>query len=127
MTGFVGNIEEKTRKNEFFRQVLFTSQHTQLVVMSIVPRGEIGTEVHAVTDQFLRIESGVGKLIMDGQEHEVRDGDAFVVPAGTEHNVINISDTQPLKLYTLYSPPHHVDGTIHKTKEDADSDTSDHL
>lgn len=127
MVGYLDNIEEVTQKNEFFRHVLYTSQHTQLVVMSIVPNGEIGTEVHAVTDQFIRIESGAGKLILAGQAHSVKDGDAFVIPAGSEHNVINVSESEPLKLYTLYSPPHHKDGTVHKTKEDADSDTSDHL
>lgn len=127
MNGFVGNIEELTLSNDFFRKVIFTAQHEQLVVMSIVPNGEIGKEVHEITDQFLRIEQGEGKVIMNGQEQAIKDGDAIIVPAGTEHNVINTSSEVSLKLYTVYSPPHHKDGTIHKTKEEADKDTQDHL
>lgn len=127
MVGFLGNIEDLTLQNEYFRKVLYTAQRAQLVVMSIKPRGEIGMEVHEVVDQFLRVESGEGKVIMNGEERSVKDGDAFVVPAGTQHNVINTSSEHPLKLYTIYSPPHHKDGTVHKTKEEADHDSADHL
>lgn len=127
MTGYIDNIEELTLKNTYFRQVLYTGQHTQLVVMSIPPQGEIGKEVHATTDQFLRIEAGMGKAIINGQEQEVKDGSAIIVPAGAEHNVINTSDSEPLQIYTLYSPPHHRDGVIHKTKAEADADMTDHL
>lgn len=127
MTGYLQNIEELTLKNQNFRQVLFTGQHAQLVVMAIQPGEDIGREVHAITDQFLRVEAGEGKLIINGEEHAVKDGDAFIVPAGSEHNVINISETEPLKLYTIYSPPHHKDGVIHQTKADAMADEDDHL
>lgn len=127
MAGFVTNIEEKTLSNNYFRQVIFTSQHVQLVLMSLKPSEEIGMEVHDITDQFLRIEEGIGKIIKDGQEQQVKDGDAIIVPAGTHHNLINTSSEKPLKLYTIYSPPHHKNGIIHKTKADAEKDTEDHL
>lgn len=127
MIGFVGNIEELTLSNNNFRQVIYTGQHAQLVVMSLAPSEDIGMEVHPTTDQFLRIEKGEGKVIMNGEEHSIKDGSAIVVPAGTEHNVVNTSSENPLKLYTIYSPSHHKDGTIHKTKEDASADTEDHL
>lgn len=119
MIGFVGNIEEKTLANSFFREVVFTGAHSQLVVMCLKPSEEIGSEVHPNVDQFFRIEKGEGKVIMNDEEHLVKDGDAIVVPAGTEHNVINISATNELKLYTIYSPPQHPAGTIHKTKQEA--------
>ncbi|MCL4364582.1 cupin domain-containing protein [Patescibacteria group bacterium] len=127
MTGYVDNIEKLTEDNGFFRQVLFTGQHQQLVVMSLLPNEEIGMEVHEITDQFLRIETGEGKLIMNGEEKIVKAGDAIIVPAGTQHNVINTSSSMPLKLYTVYSPPHHKDKTVHKTKADAMADKEDHL
>ena len=127
MTGFLNNIEERTLDNTNFRQVIFTGQHTQVVLMSLAPQEDIGKEVHAVTDQFIRVESGTGTVIMNGEEQTVADGDAFVVPAGTEHNLINTSTEEPLKLYTLYSPPHHKDGTVHETKQAALNDTEDHL
>lgn len=126
LAGFLGNIEELTLANNNFRQVLFTGAHTQLVLMSIEPGGEIGTEIHEIVDQFLRIEQGQGKIVMDGQERPVKDGDAFIVPAGVQHNVIN-TGSEPLKLYTLYSPPHHKDGTIHKTRTEAEADNADHI
>ncbi|MDO8610894.1 MAG: cupin domain-containing protein [bacterium] len=125
MKGFVVNIEDKTQRNEYFREVLFTAPNSQLVVMSLKPKEDIGEEVHTV-DQFLRIEVGVGKAILDGEEFEITDGDAIVVPAGTKHNFINTSDTLPMKLYTIYSPAHHKDKTIHQTKEDAMRDEEDH-
>jgi mannose-6-phosphate isomerase-like protein (cupin superfamily) len=120
MTGYVGNIEEKTLQNENFREVLFTGKYCQLVVMSLKPGEEIGMEVHPNVDQFFRIDAGEGKVIMNGEDSEVKDGFAFVVPAGTEHNVVNTSSESLLKLYTVYSPPNHPDGTIHKTKQEAD-------
>lgn len=113
--------------NENFRKVLYTSQHGQVVVMSLNPLEEIGLETHDYTDQFFRVDSGEGKVIMNGEESIISDGFAVVVPAGTEHNVINTSAAKPLKLYTIYMPPHDVDGTIHKTKAAAEADTTDHL
>ncbi|HVT00728.1 MAG TPA: cupin domain-containing protein [Patescibacteria group bacterium] len=127
MNGFVGNIEKETLENQDFRRVLFTGQHAQVVLMSLKPNEDIGMEVHEIVDQFIRIEKGNGKVIMNGEEHKLSDGDAFVVPAGTEHNVINESADAEMKLYTVYSPPHHKDGTVHQTKEDAEKDTADHL
>ena len=118
MTGFVDNIEEKTEQNNFFRQVLYTGKHTQLVVMSLLPGEEIGMEVHPQVDQFFRIEEGRAKVIIDGEEHEVDEGFAIIVPAGSQHNVVN-TGSNPLKLYTLYSPPNHPEGTIHPTRAEA--------
>lgn len=125
MKGYVGNIEQETLSNENFRAVLFTAPHSQLVVMNLLPSEEIGEEVHAV-DQFFRFESGEGKVVIDGKESVVGDGFAVVVPAGAKHNVINTSAEKPLKLYTIYSPAEHRDGTIHKTKAEALADESDH-
>ena len=120
MNPFFGNIEKLTEENSYFRHVLFTGQNLQLVVMSLKPLEEIGNEVHDKVDQFFRIEKGEGKFVVNNsEEHIVRPGDAVVVPAGTWHNVINTSQTEDLKLYTVYSPPNHPDGTIHKTKEEA--------
>ncbi len=127
MKGFIQNIEKVTLANTYFRQVLHTSQHVQVVVMCLQPKEDIGEEVHEIVDQFLRIESGEGKVIIDGEEHVVRDGDAIVVPAGAKHNLINSSADKVLQLYTVYAPPHHKDGTIHKTKQDAERDIADHL
>ncbi|MEK7591862.1 MAG: cupin domain-containing protein [Patescibacteria group bacterium] len=127
MTGFVGNIEQVTRANTNFRQVLFTSQHAQLVVMCLQSSEDIGLEVHEIVDQFIRIEVGAGKAILNGEEHTIKDGDVLMVPAGVKHNVINTSSEYPLKLYTVYSPPHHKDGTIHISKLDAEKDSSDHI
>ncbi|HRR05267.1 MAG TPA: cupin domain-containing protein [Candidatus Woesebacteria bacterium] len=118
MVGFIDNIEEKTEQNNFFRQVLYTGKHTQLVVMSLLPGEEIGMEVHPQVDQFFRIEEGRAKVIIDGEEHEVDEGFAIIVPAGSQHNVVN-TGSNPLKLYTLYSPPNHPDGTIHRTRAEA--------
>ena len=119
MTGYVGNIEDLTTRNTYFRQVLFTAAHMQLVLMALKPSEEIGMEVHPDNDQFFRFEEGEGKVIIDGEEHVVGNGFAVIVPAGSQHNVINTSATQPLKLYTIYAPAHHPDGTIHKTKAEA--------
>ena len=119
MKGYVGNIEEETLKNSNFRKVIFTGKHSQLVVMSLKPGEEIGMEIHNNLDQFFRVDAGKGKVVMDGEEKNVVDGDAFVVPGGVEHNVLNTSKDKDLKLYTIYSPPNHPDGTVHKTYEEA--------
>jgi mannose-6-phosphate isomerase-like protein (cupin superfamily) len=122
MTEYVGAIEKLTIENTNFRKVLFTAQHSQLVLMCLLPGEEIGDEVHANVDQFFRIEQGEAKFIFnETDERTVRDGDAVIVPAGTYHNVVNISKTATLKLYTIYSPPNHPDGTIQKTKAEADA------
>jgi mannose-6-phosphate isomerase-like protein (cupin superfamily) len=127
MTGFVGDIEKLTEKNNYFRQVLFTGKHTQLVVMCLQPGEEIGNEVHDTVDQFFRIEEGEARFVFGGsEEHLVHDGEAVVVPAGTFHNVINASKVESLKLYTLYSPPNHPDGTVHKNKEEAEAAEAAH-
>lgn len=121
MAGYVGPIEKQTLGNDYFRQVLFTGKHAQLVVMSLKLGEEIGNEVHKNVDQFFRIEQGKATFIFGGKEkHQVKDGDAVIVPAGTYHNVINASKTTKLKLYTIYSPPNHPDKTTHKTKAEAD-------
>lgn len=126
MTGYTGNIEQETLENEAFRKVLYTSNYMQLVVMS-VPAGEsIGEETHG-QDQFLRVEEGEGKAVLDGVEHLLTDGFAVVVPAGTVHNIWNTSDSEPLKLYSLYAPPHHEDGVVHATKADAEADHEEFL
>ena len=119
MVGYTGAIEELTRANTYFRQVLYTAPHSQLVLMTLQPSEEIGMEVHPDNDQFFRFEEGEGKVIIAGEEHMVKDGDVAIVPAGQEHNVINTSSTQMLKFYTIYSPAHHPDGTVHKTKAEA--------
>ncbi len=127
MQGYKINIEEKTLQNENFREVLHTSQHNQLVVMSLLPDEEIGMEVHEIVDQFIRVEQGEAKAILNGEEYVLRDGDAIVIAACIEHNIINTSSDKKLKLYTIYSPAHHKDKTVHKTKQDALSDTEDHI
>jgi len=122
MAAYVGSIEKTSEKNKYFRKVLFTGQHLQLVVMCLQPKEEIGNEVHADVDQFFRIEEGEARFVFEGKEkHTVRAGEAVVVPAGTFHNVINTSATKPLKLYTIYTPPNHPEGTVHKTKAEAES------
>ena len=122
MTGFFGPIEKQTLKNTNFRQVLFTGKYCQLVVMCLQPGEEIGNEVHENVDQFFRIEEGKAKFILNGsEEHLVHDNDAAIVPAGTYHNVINASKSRLLKLYTVYSPPNHPDGTIHTNKAEAEA------
>jgi mannose-6-phosphate isomerase-like protein (cupin superfamily) len=118
--GYVANIEQKTLENENFREVLFTARGLQLVVMSIAPGSEIGLETHDDVDQFIRVEAGQGKAVLGGQEHAVEDGSAVVIPAGTSHNIVNVSKTETLKLYSIYTPPEHPDGTVHKDKTEAD-------
>lgn len=122
MKGYQANIEELTLANSNFRRVLYTGQHTQLVLMSLPPKGEIGLEVHPEVDQFFRIEKGKAQAVLDNVEQELSDGDVLIVPAGTNHNVINLSETEDLKLYTLYSPPNHRDGVVHATREEAEKD-----
>lgn len=119
MKGYKDNIEKLTTENNNFRKVLYTGPHSQLVLMSLLPKEDIGLEVHEENDQFFRFEAGTGKVIIDGNEYGVEDGDVLVVPAGAEHNVINISETESLKLYTIYSPAHHKDGIVRTTKADA--------
>lgn len=119
MKGFHIQIEGETQTNNNFRRVLFTGSHAQLVLMSLKPGEEIGMEVHPTVDQFFRFEKGQGKVVIDSEEFAVADGDAVIVPAGSNHNVINTSQTDDLKLYTIYSPPNHPDGTVHATKADA--------
>jgi len=125
MKGFVIDIEKATVENDNFRKVLYTAKHSQLVLMTLRPKEEIGMEVHADNDQFFRFEKGQGKVIIDGNEYDVSDGFAVVVPAGAEHNVINVSASEPLKLYTIYSPSHHKDGVLRKTKDEAEADSPD--
>jgi mannose-6-phosphate isomerase-like protein (cupin superfamily) len=120
MSGYSTNIEKKTLENRNFREVLHTAPHSQLVVMTLQPGEEIGLERHGDGDQFIRVESGQGEAIMDGERHALRDGVAVVIPAGAEHNVINTSPTEPLRLYTVYSPPQHPDGTVNRTKQEAE-------
>ncbi len=122
MKGCTANIEDLSLKNENFRQVIYTAKHSQLVVMSLLPSEDIGEEVHSL-DQFIRCESGQGKSVMDGVEHQFNDGFVVLIPAGTRHNIINLSKDKAMKLYTLYAPPNHRDGVIHKTKADAEKDT----
>lgn len=126
MIGFVDNIEEASQDNDNFRKVLFTGSHSQLVLMSLLPGEDIGLEVHEEVDQFFRFESGEGTVVMDEEEYLVSDGSAVVVPAGVEHNIINNSATENLKLYTIYSPANHPDGTVHATKAEAMEDEDDH-
>ena len=118
MTGYKGDIEELTLQNSYFRQVLFTGQHAQLVLMSLKPGEEIGLETHPNVDQFFRFESGEGKAILNGREYVLGNGFAVVVPAGTNHNIINTGN-EALKLYTIYAPANHPEGTVHKTKAEA--------
>ncbi len=119
MKGFVTNIEQDSLTNEFFRRVLYTDERVQVVVMALQPGEDIGAEVHQL-DQFIRVEAGSGTAVLDGVEHAITAGFAVVVPAGVMHNIINGADA-PMKLYTLYAPPNHKDGTVHKTKADAEA------
>ena len=125
MKGFSGNIEKDTTKNSNFRKVLYTGKHCQLVLMNLRPKEEIGLETHPDNDQFFRFEEGEGKCLIDGNEYKVGDGVAIIVPAGAKHNVINTSDSKELKMYTIYSPPHHKDGILRKTKKEAEANEAD--
>ena len=122
MKGFVDDIEKLTIGNQDFRRVLYTGHHTQLVLMALLPGEEIGEEVHEDTDQFFRVEKGEGEVVIDSRSFPIRDGSAIVVPAGARHNVRNTGG-ESLRLYTLYSPPHHEDGTVHHTRTDAEKST----
>ena len=119
--GYKGNIEKLTIDNTDFRRVLYTAERSQLVLMSLLPGEEIGMEVHPDNDQFFRFERGEGKVIINDTEYMVSDGDAVIVPRGANHNVINISETEYLKLYTIYSPAHHKDSIVRHTKAEAES------
>lgn len=121
MKGFISNIEKETLENANFRKVLYTGKHSQLVLMSLRPGEDIGLEVHPDSDQFFRIEKGKGRCHIDGNERDIEDGAAIVVPAGAVHNITNISADEDLKLYTIYSPAHHKDGTVRATKKEAEA------
>jgi len=123
MKGFHTNIEKDTLQNSNFRKVLYTAKHSQLVLMSLKPMEDIGMEVHPDNDQFFRFESGKGKCIIDGNEYEIENGVAILVPAGAQHNIINTSNAEELKLYTIYAPAHHQDGVIRATKQEAEADS----
>lgn len=125
MKGYFNNIEKATLENENFRQVLYTAKHSQLVLMALKPNEEIGEEVHDISDQFFRFEKGQGKVIIDGNEYVVSDGSVIIVPSGAKHNVINTSGVEELKLYTIYSPAHHRDAVVHKTKREAEADSEE--
>jgi mannose-6-phosphate isomerase-like protein (cupin superfamily) len=120
MKGFIVDIESKTLENTHFRHVLYTSKHSQLVLMSLLPKEEIGMETHPDNDQFFRFEKGIGKCIIDGNEYDVKDGSAVIIPAGSLHNIINQSETESLRFYTIYSPAHHKDGIVRATKKEAE-------
>ena len=121
MKGYKVAIEKETVANENFRKVLYTSKHSQLVLMCLKPNEEIGEEVHPDNDQFFRFEGGKGKCVIDGNEYSVSDGDAVVIPAGARHNVINVDSASELKMYTIYSPAHHKDGIVRATKSEAEA------
>lgn len=121
MKGYIENIEKLSLENDNFRKVLYTDTNCQLVLMALLPGEEIGEEVHDV-DQFLRVEKGVGRAILNDVPHDIRDGSVIVVPTGTKHNLIN-TGAESMKLYTLYMPPHHRDGVVHKTKAEAEADS----
>lgn len=125
MKGFNANIEKDTLENTNFRKVLYTGQHCQLVLMALKPGEDIGAEIHEENDQFFRFEQGKGKVVIDENEYEVEDGSAIIVPAGAKHNIINVSDTEELKLYTIYSPAHHKDGIVRATKAEAEANEAD--
>lgn len=125
MKGFKSSIEKDTVQNKNFRKVLYSGHHMQLVLMSLKGGEEIGMEVHKDNDQFFRFESGKGKCIIDGNEYDVKDGDAVVIPAGSQHNIINVQKDQELKMYTIYAPPHHKDGIVRVTKDEAEKNEAD--
>jgi mannose-6-phosphate isomerase-like protein (cupin superfamily) len=124
MKGYFSHLEEEVKKNSNFRKVLYTGHHSQLVLMSLLAGEEIGMEVHPDNDQFFRFDQGEGKVIVDGNEYEVKDGDAVLVPSGAQHNVIN-TGSEPLRFYTIYSPPHHKDGIVRQTKKEAEEQAAE--
>ena len=126
MKGYVTHIEQDTLENENFRTVLYTAPNMQLVLMTIPPKGDIGEEVHKEGDQFIRCEEGEGIAVLNGVEHKLSDGFAVIIPAGTRHNIVNVSKDEPLRLYTIYAPPHHKDKVIHETKEAAEADDEEY-
>lgn len=126
MAGYVIDIEQKTLENPHFREVLFTAPKLQLVVMMLQPGEEIGLETHDDGDQFFRVEAGEGEALLDGERHPLSDGSIVVIPAGVEHNISNTSASEPLRVYTLYTPPEHPDGTLHHTKAEADEYAKHH-
>ncbi|HHT9126928.1 MAG TPA: cupin domain-containing protein [Candidatus Brocadiia bacterium] len=121
MKGYITNIEQATKENKAFRRVLYTAKNSQLVLMTLKPREEIGEEVHTL-DQFIRLEEGEGIVVLDGVKHQIKEDYAVVIPAGAKHNVVNTSSDRDLKLYSIYSPPEHRDGVVHPTKADAEAD-----
>jgi mannose-6-phosphate isomerase-like protein (cupin superfamily) len=125
MKGFSADIEQSTLENSNYRKVLYTGKYCQLVLMRLKPREEIGMEVHTENDQFFRFEQGQGKCVIDGNEYELKDGSAIIVPAGARHNIINTSATEDLRLYTIYSPPHHKDGIVRATKTEAEANEAE--
>lgn len=125
MKGFYGNIEDLTVENKNFREVLYSGNHLQLVLMSLLPGEDIGVEIHPDNDQFFRFEEGEGKVIIDENEYVVGEDDVVVIPAGAEHNIINTSDSEALKLYTIYGPAHHKDGIVRETKAIAEANDED--
>lgn len=126
MKGYIANIEQKAITNQYFREVLYTGTRVQLVIMSLNPLEDIGEEVHDL-DQFIRVEEGEGIALLDGEETSINAGSVIIIPEGVRHNIVNRSATEAMKLYTLYTPPHHKDGTIHRTKDEAAADTADHF
>ena len=120
MKGFKTNIENDTIKNQNFRKVIYTGKNIQLVLMSLKPGEDIGEEIHEEVDQFFRFESGYGKCVIDGHDYRVKEGDVIVVPAGAKHNIINNDNEEELKIYTIYAPPHHQDGIVRRTKQEAE-------
>jgi mannose-6-phosphate isomerase-like protein (cupin superfamily) len=125
MIGLHANIEKETLENTNFRKVLYSAKHCQLVLMNLKPNEDIGMEIHADNDQFFRFEAGHGTCIIDGHEYAVSDGTAIIVPAGAEHNIINTSEKEELKLYTIYSPAHHKDGIVRSSKQEAEAHEED--
>ncbi len=124
--GYIVHLEKHTEKNSDFRRVLYTGKHSQLVLMSLRPGEEIGEEVHETIDQFFRFESGHGAVVIDGVRHLIHGGDGAIVPAGARHNVINVSEREELKLYTIYSPPEHIDRTVRRTKKEAEAEPEEY-
>lgn len=125
MKGFKSNIERDTMENYNFRKVLYSGKHLQLVLMSLKAGEEIGEEIHHDNDQFFRFESGTGKCVIDGHEYDVKSGDVIIIPAGARHNIMNTDSIAELKMYTIYAPPHHKDGIIRATKEEAENNEAE--